>query len=97
MDNNKKEIIDSSTNDNFCSNEKNYINKNVYNNNMNLNEEIDTEELNNLLKKKNKEIETTKARLKKLEERFLKVFKDFKNLKKDRTSYEYYLKHTLTQ
>lgn len=82
--NNENETTDLSIQDKVSNNQEILINKKK--DNKNIKEEVDIEELNKLLKKKSQEIETTKAKLKKLEERFLQVFKDFKNLQKDRIS-----------
>jgi len=54
----------------------------------NIAEEIDKDTLVSLLKDKGKEIKTLEGKNKKLEERYVKIFKENKNLKQDRESLE---------
>mmetsp|Transcript_35314 Transcript_35314/g.31763 ORF Transcript_35314/g.31763 Transcript_35314/m.31763 type:complete len:81 (-) Transcript_35314:1134-1376(-) len=55
-------------------------------------EEVDKETLIGLLKDKGKELKVTEARLKKLEEKYPKVYKENKNLKVDRETFESFFK-----
>jgi len=53
-----------------------------------INEEIDKETLLSLLKDKSKEIKSLTTKLNKIEEKYVKIFKEHKNLSKDRETTE---------
>ena len=60
-------------------------------------EEIDVpkETLISLLKDKSKELKSLSLKLSKIEEKYVKVFKDYKNLLKDKEAYEKYVGFTI--
>ena len=58
----------------------------------NIDQEIDKETLVSLLKDKNKEMKSLTTKLSKIEEKYVKIFKDHKNLSKDREIIEKIIK-----